>query len=259
MLRSIIVDDEEKSRKLLRNLLRNYCPTVQVLELADGVDAAAAAVDRLKPDLIFLDIQMPNASGFELLGEISGVDCDVIFTTAYDQYAIRAIRTCALDYLLKPIDIAELQAAVSRAVEKRQRQQSDERVWAFLQNLRAGKTRPLKIGIPTAKGVRFYSVREIAYCKAEGNYTRVVFGAVEKPELVSRTLKEFEELLAEHNFIRTHRSYLVNLTHVKEYRREGGISPVDGEGGCIVMANKAVVPVSRDRRKALLRRISTPF
>lgn len=262
-LGAIIIDDEEKGRKLLRNLLRSYCPDVKVLALADSVVAGVEAIERSKPNLIFLDIVMPRENGFALLDQIQGMPCEIIFTTAYSQYAIRAIRACALDYLLKPIDVDELQAAVRRAHEKfigkEGGGEADERLRIFLENYQASDKQPQKMGFPTAHGVKFYPINKIFYCKAEGNYTTVYIEGATRLELVAKTLKEFEELLADHNFIRTHRSYLVNLDHLREYRRFGATGDVDGEGGCVIMTDNLQVPVSRDKRKILLSRISKPF
>ncbi len=261
MIRTVIIDDEEKSRKLLRNLLSEYCKNIEVVEMADSVSSGIEAIRRFQPDLVFLDIVMPNANGFELLDKIKEANFELIFTTAYNQYAIRAIRVCALDYLLKPIDVEELQTSVERAQQRifsKRDQSVDERLGAFISNLKSVEKQPQKIGIPTQHGVKFYAINQISCCKAEGNYTTVYLEGKEKIELVCKTLKEFEELLAEFNFIRTHRSYLVNLSHIKEYRR-GNESESDGEGGCLLAANNIKVPVSRDKRKLVLERIAKPF
>lgn len=253
-MKAVIIDDEEKSRKLLRNLLARYCDDVEVVDLADSVASGLSSIRRNRPELIFLDIVMPNENGFELIDRLQNVDSEIIFTTAFDQYAIRAIRTCALDYLLKPIDVEELRGAVSRARNKLQSQAKiDDRLQTFLDNIRSPQQ---KIGLPTQHGVKFYPIEQISACKAEGNYTTVYFDSREKIELVAKTLKEFEELLAEFDFARIHRSYLINLSHLKEYRRQ---SNTEGDGGCVVLTNLMKLPVSRDKRKALLERISRPF
>ena len=261
MIRTVIIDDEEKSCKLLRNLLVEYCKNIEVVEMADSVKSGIEAIRQFKPDLVFLDIVMPNENGFELLSKINEVTFELIFTTAHNQYAIRAIRVCALDYLLKPIDVEELQISVERAQQRistKKDQNIDERLHTFISNLRSIEKQPQKIGIPTQHGVKFYAINQIYFCKAEGNYTTVYLEGKEKIELVCKTLKEFDELLAEFNFIRTHRSYLVNLSHIKEYRRADS-GETDGEGGFLVAENNLRIPVSRDKRKLVLERIGRPF
>ncbi len=261
-MRAIIIDDEEKGRKLLRNLIAEYCDDVEVVALADSVPAGLDAITRHVPDLLFLDIVMPNQDGFDLLEQMVDLNPEVIFTTAYNEYAIRAIRACALDYLLKPIDVEDLQAAVETArvkIAEKNPALADARLSTLIESMQSESQRPQKIGFPTANGVVFYNIEDISVCKAEGNYTTVYFDNREKEELVSKTLKEFEELLSDYNFIRTHRSYLVNLNHLKEYRRSGPGNDTEGEGGCVVIANSLRIPVSRDKRKALLDRIARPF
>ncbi|MFQ5652309.1 MAG: LytR/AlgR family response regulator transcription factor [bacterium] len=263
MLRAIIIDDEEKGRKLLRNLLAQYCKNVEVVFMADSVTSGAEGIQKYDPEIVFLDIVMPNEDGFELLSKVPHLRCEIIFTTAYNEYAIRAIRVCALDYLLKPIDVEELQGAVARAEGKiatpANGQGIDRRLEALVELTKGESKKPGKIGFPTSNGITFHNIDDICVCKAEGNYTTVYFGTIAKLELVSKTLKEFEELLSDYNFIRTHRSYLVNLNHLKAYKRVHPSRAADGEGGCVVVANNMRVPVSRDKRKALLERIQRPF
>lgn len=262
MIKSVIIEDEEKGRELLFNLLTNYCPNVKVVDMADSVKSGLAAIQKHKPDLIFLDIIMPDESGFELLEHIKDMDVEVIFTTAYDQYAIKAIRFSALDYLLKPIDVAELQNALKKVEDKLKNNMNqetfNESLKIFLEN---ANTHPhkMKLGLPTQSGIKFVTIENILFCKAEGNYSLIYFKEKKEQEIVTRTLKELEELLTEFNFCRLHRSYLINLNHIKEYRRINHSSDIDGDGGCVVMTNESKIPVSRDKRKVLLARFSRPF
>lgn len=262
MIRSVIIEDEEKGRELLFNLLSNYCPNVKVLDMADSVKSGLETINKHKPDLIFLDIIMPDESGFELLDHIKDMEVEVIFTTAYDQYAIKAIRFSALDYLLKPIDVAELQNALKKVEDKLNNKISqdnfNESLKIFLEN---ANTHPhkMKLGLPTQSGIKFVTIENILYCKAEGNYSLIHFKENKEQEIVTRTLKELEELLTEFNFCRLHRSYLINLNHIKEYRRINHSTDIDGDGGCVIMTNEAKIPVSRDKRKILLARFSRPF
>ncbi len=260
MIRAMIIDDEDKGRKLLSNLLEQYCPEVEVVGTADSVASAEQAIGAEKPDLLFLDIVMPNENGFDLLDRLAGNDVEVIFTTAYDQFAIRAIRACALDYLLKPIDCEELQASVERAsarlAEKKRDDGVDSRLSMLAQNARNQAGVPLKVAFPTSSGIRFLDIDDIFACKADGNYTTVFLDGQEKLELVSKPLRDFADVLSGYHFMRTHRSYLVNLRHIVEYRRSAVPRSSDGEGGCVVLANGMKVPVAREKRRELTNRIT---
>lgn len=262
MIRAIIVDDEEKSRKLLQNLLTRYCTSVEVIHLAESVNDALAATRRMKPDLIFLDIVMPDENGFQLLEKLKDFDVEVIFTTAFDQFAIKAIRFSVLDYLLKPINIDELQAAVKRVEEKlldkNRGNTLNEQLTMLQKNYQRNGNKKM-IGLPTQSGINFVEIRNILMCKAEGNYSIIYFTDSHDKDIVTRTLKEFEDLLADFNFFRVHRSYLINLSHIKEYSRTNHSADFDGDGGCVMMMNSMRIPVSRDKRKLLLKRFARPF
>ncbi|MEJ2053294.1 MAG: LytTR family DNA-binding domain-containing protein [Calditrichaceae bacterium] len=262
MIKSVIIEDEEKGRELLSNLLKNYCPNIQLLDMADSVKSGLASIKKHNPDLIFLDIIMPDESGFELLEHIKDMDVEVIFTTAYDQYAIKAIRFSAMDYLLKPIDVAELQNALKKVEEKLAGKMHDQKIneslKIFLENVH---THPhnMKLGLPTQSGINFVTIDNILFCKAEGNYSLIHFKDNNNQEIVTRTLKDLEELLTEFNFCRLHRSYLINLNHIKEYKRINHSPDIDGDGGCVIMVNDFKIPVSRDKRKVLLTKFARPF
>ena len=265
MIRSIIIDDEEKSRKLLVNLLDLYCDNVEVLSLADSVDSGLRAIREHHPDLIFLDIVMPDGDGFSLLSKLEKINFEVIFTTAYGEYAIKALRENALDYLLKPIDVEELQNSVKRAIKTITQKPADiesefgDKLANLLEKYYTLNIHVDKIGIPNQNGLTFISINDIAMCKAEGNYTEIYFVDSSTKEVVSKTLKEFEKLLKSYNFLRVHRSYLINLNNIKEYHRVNHTADTDGNGGCIVLINGLTVPVSRDRRKDLLSKYARPI
>lgn len=262
MIRAIIVDDEEKSRKLLKNLLADYCAHVEVVAMAHSVSSAINAIQRSKPDLIFLDIIMPDENGFRLLEMIKDIDIEVIFVTAYDQYAIKAIRFSALDYLLKPINIDDLHTAIRRVEEKillkRDEQAFNKRLHVFLENSQL-QPHQKKIGLPTQTGINFVIIEDILLCRAEGNYSIIYLSSDGRKEIITRTLKDFEELLTDYNFYRVHRSYLINLSHIKEYSRTNQSPDYDGDGGCVIMSNNMKIPVSREKRKALIERFARPF
>lgn len=245
MIKSIIVDDELKSRESLRILIQDFCEGTEVLALCQNVAEGIQAIQQHKPDIVFLDIQMQRETGFDLLAKIKEVDFEVIFTTAYSEYAIKAFKFSAIDYLLKPIDIDELKKAIQK-VEKKLNSDIGGRLQQLIQNLRQGSSENYKLAIPTAEGLVFIKVSDILYCAASSNYTEIYL-ADGKKHLVSRTLKEYEEMLETHDFFRIHHSYLINLNGIKKYVR--------GEGGYVVMANDKSLDVSKRKKESFLARI----
>lgn len=241
MLRSIVVDDERHVRETLVTLIGEYCTGMEVVADAADVSEALAAIADHKPDVVFLDVEMPGGNGFELLGSFPTRDFGVIFVTAYDRYAIRAIKLSALDYLLKPVDPFELRRSVARAEEwliGTGRRRPD-----FVREHPAPAQTTDKLAVPTEEGLVFVPVADIVRCKAEGNYTRLILR--DGGHLVSsRTLGDYEELLAGDGFFRVHHSHLVNLEHARKYVR--------GKGGVLLMSDGAQVDVSVRRRDAFL-------
>lgn len=260
MIRTIIIDDEAKSRKLLKNLLSTYCENVEEVGEADSVQTGLAVIKEQNPDLVFLDIILQNENGFDILQQIDSIDFEIIFTTAHNEYAIKAIRVSALDYLLKPLNIDELVQAVEKVREKMESQtahKKNEPLINFIENQKTLNKSVHKIGVPTLTGLDFIQMEDIIYCRAEGNYTHIT--VKNKDIVVTRTLKEFEELLSEYNFLRIHRSYLINLNHIKKYNRTHQLRDAQGDGGSVTLSNDLEVPVSREKRKALLDLFSKPF
>jgi two-component system LytT family response regulator len=233
MIKALIIDDESKAINLLKVTLEKAFPGQFDIETAQGSEAGLAALCEFKPDLLFLDIEMPAMSGFDLLASIPNVDFKVIFTTAYNQYAIRAIRYNALDYLLKPVNPIELIEAIDRF----RKQKSQKEVYGQqLENFFSNKEKSL--AITTYDGVVFLEVDSIIRCEADLNYTKFIL-TENKTFLSSKTLKEYEDLLAHHkNFLRVHRSHLVNLDFVLKFKSEG----------CLVLKDQSIVPVSRRRK-----------
>ena len=245
MMRSIIIDDEPIGRDLLAALLEEYCPSVSVVAQADSVATAREAIRRHEPELVFLDIEMPRGNGFELLEEMRERRFEVVFTTAYEQYAIRAIKASALDYLLKPINTAELTAAVTRAEQRIALAIGRHRgVEALLERLREGGMETSKLALPTEEGLLVVPLGEIVRCEASASYTWFYFTSGER-RLVSRPLKEFELILAGARFMRIHHSHMVNLDHIRRYVR--------GEGGEVVMSDNSSVMVARRKKEDLLK------
>lgn len=247
MIKTIIVDDEEKSCVTLNNLITRHCPSLSVLAHCDSVGAAVKAIKTHSPDLVFLDIEMPFENGFSLFDEIRNPDFSVIFTTAYDQYAIKAIKYSALDYLLKPVDVEELKKAVEHFESQQERNGSKTDNYELLLSALKLKSRSAKIAVPTFDGLQMISAEEIVKCTADESYTHITLTNGSKL-VVSRILKEFEDLLSDYNFFRVHNSSLVNLAHVKKY--------VKGDGGYVIMSDDETVEVSRRKKNELLAKLA---
>ncbi len=247
MIKTIIVDDEEKSRITLNNLVTKHCPELQIVDLCDSVASAEKSIALHSPELIFLDIEMPFENGFTLLEKIKNPAFRVIFTTAYGQYAIKAIKYSALDYLLKPVDVDELKNAVVKCGESKKTigERSDD-IEMLLSALKA-KSKSAKIAVPTFEGLQMINANEIVKCIADESYTHITLTNGTKL-VVSRILKEFEDLLSDLNFLRVHNSSLINLTHVKKY--------IKGDGGYVIMSDDETVEVSRRKKNELLSRLT---
>jgi two-component system, LytTR family, response regulator len=244
MIKAICVDDEMHCLKTLDMLLKEYCPQVEVMEKCRDAATGLKAIEKLKPDLLFLDIEMPHMNGFEMLEQFTQISFAIIFTTSYDQYALKAIRFSALDYLLKPIEPNELIRAVTRVQENRHLPDA-EQFQMLLKQIHGNTTGFNKIAVPTAEGFELISSDLLLYCEANDNYTHFYLKNKTKI-IVCRTLKEIEEQLQDFNcFVRVHHSYLVNLNEVTKYVR--------GEGGYLVMSNDSTISVSRSRKDSLLK------
>lgn len=242
MINAIIIDDEMHCRKALGMLLKEYCPHVQVTDQCSDAESGLTAIQRLKPDLVFLDIEMPNMNGFEMLEKIPQINFEIIFTTSYDQYAIKAIRFSALDYLLKPVEKDELQRAVEK-VSHRLRYPIPQQLEILLQKLHQPVSPIQKIALPTMEGLQMIAVNSIISCESDSNYT-IFFLKNKQKLIVSRPLKEIEEMLEEYSFLRVHNSYLVSLNEIDKY--------VKGEGGYLVMTDGSAIDVSRSKKETLL-------
>jgi two-component system LytT family response regulator len=245
MLKSIIVDDELKSRESLKKMLLTFCQDVEVLATCQNVAEGLEAISIHKPDVVFLDIQMQGETGFDLITQLKSVDFEIIFTTAHAEYAIKAIKFSAIDYLLKPIDVTELQNAVTK-VQGRQNKNIVERMQQLLQNMKSPTPDNYKLALPTAEGLTFIKINEVLYLKASGNYTEIFMRDGQK-YLVSRHLKEYDDLLAEQSFFRIHHSTLININFIKNYVR--------GEGGYVIMTDSSSLDVSRRKKEAFLEKI----
>ena len=245
MITATIVDDEPYSCESLVTLLERYCPEVKVLDICYSAASALKSINEQKPQLLFLDIEMPHMNGFEMLEKLPDIDFELIFTTSYDQYAIKAIRFSALDYLLKPIDQDDLRKAVQKVINNRNHD-SEQQIKILLQKINHPAIAVNKIAIPTMEGLQMIFVESIISCAADRNYTVIMLKNGQKI-IASRTLKELEEMLEDYSFTRVHHSYLVNLNEVDKY--------IKGEGGYLLMSNGTNIDVSRSRKEFLLKKL----
>ena len=244
MIKAIIIDDEVHCIDTLSILLADYCPQVEVLDKCMSAKKGWEIIEELQPELVFLDIEMPVMNGFEFLEQFTDIPFSVIFTTSYDQYAIKAIRFSALDYLLKPIDPKELITAVKKVQEKKLHP-SPEQFRMLMDHVHNKGNKITRVAVPTSEGFELIPAEEIIYCEADDNYTHL-FLKNKRKIIACRTLKEVEEQLADFaSFIRVHHSYMVNLNEVNKYVR--------GEGGYLIMSDSTTVNVSRSRKDALMR------
>lgn len=243
MLTAVIVEDELHSREALKNLIRDYCPEVTVKGMAPTVEEGIALVDWVKPDLVFLDIALKVGTGFDLLERVSNQTFDVIFTTAYEHYALRAIKFSAIDYLLKPIDLEELQLAISKVTNKQRTHANNLQIDTLLKNLRNQHHHRHTITLATAEGLIFVPVNNIIRLEAMGSYTQFYLNNGKKI-MVSKHLKEYEQLLSEADFCRIHQSHVINLNEVTQF--------VKTDGGYVILKDQTKLKVSSNRKELFL-------
>ena len=248
MYKTIIVDDEKGCRDSLESLLQDF-PEINIIAIVDSIALAEEAIKNLHPQLVFLDIEMPGGTGFELLEKISPINFDIIFTTAYDQYAIKAIKYSALDYLLKPVDPTELSEAINRFTSKKHDQDLINTKFKTLLNNIGGEASHQKIAIPDGEGLNFIKISDIIRFQSDGSYTYMYALGNQKPTLISKPIGDYQEMLTNESFIRIHRSHLINLQHVSKY--------VKGEGGYAVMSDDSKVDVSRRKKAEFIEALSS--
>lgn len=245
MLNAVLIDDDQSNLSSLTEKLRKHCPQVRILAQCDNAHDGLQVIEKLHPDVVFLDIEMPVMNGFSMLQHLSYKQFGLIFVTAYDQYAIKAIRYSALDYLVKPVEIEELKAAVAKAEANQLNQSAELQLQLLLEYVQ--KKQPRRISIPTFEGLQFINIDDIIYLEASANYTYIYLANGSK-FLVSRTLKEFEELLPAETFVRIHHAHLINKSFVERYIR--------GDGGQVVMRGGVVLDVSKRKKAEFLQAIS---
>jgi len=240
-LKAIIVDDEKHCRISLAKMLEWYCPSVELMQSCDGVDAATEAILKRNPDVVFLDVEMPAKNGFDLLKNFETINFDIIFTTAYDEFAFDAFKVNAIDYLLKPIEKTELKSAVEKITTKKKLDFNQAALLEMYEMMRANKQYN-RVAIPTSAGVEFVDPNSIIRCQAEGNYSKIFI--LEGQEIfISKTLKQLESIINVEYFIRPHASHYVNMNFVKKYHK--------GVGGQLELDDGTRIPVSRHRKDGL--------
>jgi two-component system LytT family response regulator len=246
MIRAIIIEDEEASRVLLTDMLQEHATNIEVVALCKNNPEAKYAIEHLHPDLVFSDVELGEETVFTMLQQLSAIDFEIIFTTGFDKYAIQAIKFAALDYLMKPFTEEDLTVAINHYQQRQVKKQSAHQFDALFHNLRLYQNDLKKIALPSMNGLTVFPVKEIIHCQAEVNYTNFFFTSGRKL-LVIKTLKEYEELLNDCNFIRVHKSHLINLHHVKNYTR--------GEGGTVTMSDGTTIDVARRKKEEFLQRL----
>ena len=243
-LKAILVDDEKDSREILSNYLKKYCAKVDLLAQCKNIQEAESAIGEHQPDLVFLDIEMPFGTGFDLLENLQEINFETVFVTAYDNYAIQALNMSAAYYILKPIDIDELIKSVDRIYEERRKDKDSSHIKVLLENFKQGENKPRKILLPTFEGFEIVSLDQIIYCEADDNFTKIHLKGLSKPLLISKTLKYFEDLLPSDYFVRIHRSSLINTNYVIRYTK--------GKGGYVTMENQIELEVSPKKKPQFL-------
>ena len=248
MIQAIIIDDEPHCIEYLSNLLcSEFIGKIELAGTAQTVNEGIKLISVLQPDLVFLDVQIADNTGFDLLRQLNKIKFEVIFTTAYDKYAIQAIKFSALDYLLKPIDKKDMEIAIDKLFGEISKKITSAKLDTLLYNLERKNGGLKKIIIPTSNGLEFLDVADIIRCESHINYT-TIFLKENKKLLVAKTLKEFEEMLTEHHFFRIHNSHLINLSSVKSYRK--------GKGGSVILSDGTEIEVSTRRKEDFLKQLS---
>jgi two-component system LytT family response regulator len=237
-MRTVIIDDEAKSRQTLNNFISKYAKDLKVIGEADCVEKGVELIESEKPDLVFLDIQMPDGNGFDLLGQIIYNDFKLIFCTSFDQYAVKAFRFSAIDYLLKPLDPDIFMAAIRKISEEETKETKEK-----IEVLNTNRSHFCRIALHSAEGINLVNLEDIIRCESNVNYTKFIINN-QNNILVTKTLKEYDHILSSQGFIRIHKSFLVNISHINKY--------IKGDGGWIMMSDNAKIIVSRRKKEQLL-------
>lgn len=239
MIKAVIIDDEQNCVEMLEWLLKTYCPIVTVVAMCNSGEQGIEAIMKHRPDVVFLDIEMPRMNGFDMLEKFEHLFFEVVFTTAYNKFAIKAFRYSALNYLLKPVDPDDLQTTIKRLEEKKSALEK-EQLRLLLENMKNLNPTAQRIALSTGDGLIFVNTADIMYCQAESNYTNVVMSNRNKV-LVAKTLKDIDETLSGKDFFRVHNSYLINMNQIKKFVR--------GDGGYILMNDDTQITIARSKKE----------
>lgn len=246
MITAILIDDDKNLREGMKGLLKRFAPNIKIIGEADSVATGIEAIDILNPQVVFLDIQLNDGTGFDILEQLAAkngsITSNIVFITAHEQYAIKAFRFSALDFLLKPVDPEELQKVIKKIEAVLEKTNDYGHIDLLLENIRKKVDHFKRIALSTSDGIHLFEISDIIRCESEDNYTKF-FIRNNKPVLISKTLKEYEELLTEHGFERIHQSHLINLNYLKSYIKK--------DGGYVIMGDGSHLPISQRKRERL--------
>ena len=246
MIKAILIDDDQNLREGMKGLLERFAPNIKIIGEADSVATGIEVMDTLKPQVVFLDIQLNDGTGFDILEQLAAkngaIKSNIVFITAHEQYAIKAFRFSALDFLLKPVDPDELQKVIVKIESVLEKTNDYAHIDLLLENIRKKVDNFKRIALSTSDGIHLFEISDIIRCESEDNYTKFYIKN-SKPVMISKTLKEYEELLTEHGFERIHQSHLINLNYLKSYIKK--------DGGYVIMADESHLPISQRKRERL--------
>jgi two-component system LytT family response regulator len=246
MIKAILIDDDQNLREGMKGLLERFAPNIKIIGEADSVATGIEVMDTLKPQVVFLDIQLNDGTGFDILEQLAAkngaIKSNIVFITAHEQYAIKAFRFSALDFLLKPVDPEELQKVIVKIESVLEKTNDYAHIDLLLENIRKKVDNFKRIALSTSDGIHLFDISDIIRCESEDNYTKFYIKN-SKPVMISKTLKEYEELLTEHGFERIHQSHLINLNYLKSYIKK--------DGGYVIMADESHLPISQRKRERL--------
>ncbi len=246
MISAVLIDDDKNLREGMKGLLSRFAPAISIIGEADSVATGTALLQKLDPQVVFLDIQLTDGTGFDILEKVTEknktINSNIVFITAHEQYAIKAFRFSALDFLLKPVDPEELQKVIQKIEAVVEKKNDFSHIDLLLENIRKNVDNFKRIALSTSDGIHLFDISDIVRCESEDNYTRFYIKD-HKPVLISKTLKEYEELLGQHNFERIHQSHLINLNYLKSYIKK--------DGGYVVMEDGSKLPISQRKRERL--------